>query len=476
MSSRVWQCGALLSSVIVASAAAQPAAAPSARALVAQAGDALGSPRARLQAARFAAEQRGTTFAGEQARLPSEAVANAGRVYRWRFDAPSGTVIREGEQHFPGGVRFWTRAALAPRGGWQVDVTGWRTGTDLQRFDPAATLRSRLQFERSFPHLLIRQAEIAPAGETVSADAFRYRDAAGDTIEVTLDPVTRLPRSARQIGPGPATTELLYSDYRRRHGVLMPHRLQTRQGERVGEEVRLGATRLATISETELAEPAGYTPPPPPGEPAIRELAPGVLYFDNMPIANHSMAVDLGDHLLLIESPSSPEAAAIQRRLLEQARPGKSVRYVLVTHHHGDHAAGLSAWLGAGATLVVPQGARVAIERQLRARNYQGEIRIEEVADRRSFGSGSQRVDAYSFASSHAAAHMIMHLPEHRILFQGDLFYLPERGGPPPAFPVVRELANQIARRGLAVDWIVGVHGRPGTWAEFRESLRRGRQ
>jgi glyoxylase-like metal-dependent hydrolase (beta-lactamase superfamily II) len=133
----------------------------------------------------------------------------------------------------------------------------------------------------------------------------------------------------------------------------------------------------------------------------------------------------------------------------------------------------LSFWAEQGATILLPRGARVAIERQLRARGLQGELRIEEVDDRRSFGSGANRIDAYAFASSHAAAHMVMHLPERRMLFQGDLFYLPERGDPPAAFPVVRELERLIARLGLKVDLIVGVHGRPATMAQMRQSLRR---
>jgi glyoxylase-like metal-dependent hydrolase (beta-lactamase superfamily II) len=68
---------------------------------------------------------------------------------------------------------------------------------------------------------------------------------------------------------------------------------------------------------------------------------------------------------------------------------------------------------------------------------------------------------------------MVMHLPGSRILFQGDLFYLPERGDPPPAFPVVRELRQLMQRHRLEADLIVGVHGRPATPRQMLESLRR---
>jgi len=443
------------------------------RRLVAAAADALGPAMARLGAGQLRAEHRGTSYAVEQARDPADAVAAARRVYRWRFDLPNGRSIREAEQHFPGGIFFWTRTAATTNGGWGIDVLKWRTGTDLQPLTAAEALRPRLQWERLFAHLLLRQAELATAVEAIGPGAFRFRDAAGVLVEVTLDRATMLPVSAKEVGSGPPGPEIVYSQFRRRHGILFAHRTQSRQGERVAEELQLVATRLTRPRDRDFDVPPGYAQPPPQAGPRLRELAPGVLLFENMPFSNRSMAVDMGDHLVLIEAPSSPQAGETQRQLLNEARPGKPVRYVLVTHHHGDHNAALLTWVQAGATIVVPQGAQVAIERQLRARGHTGAVAIEGVAGRRSFGSGSNRIDAYSFASSHAAAHMVMHLPERRILFQGDLFYLPERGDAPPAFPVVRELDALITRHGLGIDWIVGVHGRPATPAQMRQSLRR---
>ncbi len=464
----------LAMSAPVAAATMQVAPNPPGAALVASAADALGTDRARAAAASFRAEQRGIYHAIEQARSPAEPEAQAGRVFRWRFDGARGRLIREAEQLFAGGIRFSTRTALSAGGGWTVDLLRWRTGDDLDPIEAEEALRPRLQWERYFPHLLLRQAEAAQKVEAVGRHGFRFTDPAGDTIEVTLDPATMRPLRAAQTGQGAPPTQYLYSDYTRRHGIMMPQRLQLLQNGRLVEDVRLGATALDRLTDNAMRPPAGYVAQPPAGEPTLRALAPDVLFFDNMPY--HSMAVDMGDHLVLFEAPLNPGYAATQRRLLEQARPGKPVRYVLVTHHHGDHNGGLLPWVEAGATLVVPAGARVAIERQLRARGYRGEIKIEEVADRRRFGSGPSQVDAYVFASSHAEGHLFMHLPAHKLLFQGDLFYLPERGAPPAAFPVVRELEREIARRGLAVETVAGVHGRPASMEEFRRSLRLGRR
>ena len=60
-------------------------------------------------------------------------------------------------------------------------------------------------------------------------------------------------------------------------------------------------------------------------------------------------------------------------------------------------------------------------------------------------------------ASTHASTTLLFVV--NGIAFQGDLFYVPERGHVPPQFMVVRELQNAI--RGLNVTTIAGVHGRP---------------
>jgi glyoxylase-like metal-dependent hydrolase (beta-lactamase superfamily II) len=443
-------------------------------ALLARSAAALGPVEARTAALRLRVRQTGTYHALEQAREPAEEIAAAGRSLRFWFAPERGSVVREAEQIFLGNIRFLNRAAATPAGGFSVDLLKWRTGTDLIPIAASEGLGARLQFERFLPHLLIHQAMAAAGGlEPTGPGRFRFKDAAGQTVEVTLDPVTTLPARADQIVNGASQQGIAYSDYRRRHGVMIPTRTRVYQGNRLQEDLRLAGSSLGDIPATMLTAPKGYAPPPAPGSPVAREIAPGILFFENMPANYHSLAVDSGDHLVLVEAPLSAAYAEQQKKLLAAERPGKPVRFVLVTHHHGDHTGGLGVWLEAGATIVAPLGARVALERQLRARGYKGEIRIEEVAERRSFGG---RLEALAFATTHSAAHMIAHVPAAKLVFQGDLFYVPERGPVPPAFDVVAELDRQLRRSGIAAERIAGVHGRIGTAEELKRSLRARRR
>jgi hypothetical protein len=197
---------------------------------------------------------------------------------------------------------------------------------------------------------------------------FRYKDAADNLIEVTLDPTTRLPLRASQIVDGRPSAEIAYSNYKRRHGLMMPGRVQIYQAGTLREDLTLKSTRIGEVAESKFSAPSGYSAPPPAGEPSARELAPGMFLFENMPGNYHSMAIDQGDHLVLLEAPLSPAYAEAQKNILAKLRPGIPVSHVLVTHHHGDHTGGLKFWAEAGATIVAAKGAGVALQRQLKAR------------------------------------------------------------------------------------------------------------
>ena len=176
---------------------------------------ALGTPDARRAASAIVVEQRGASYPVEQARDPARPTGEAARFYRWRFDTRRQRLVREAEQLFPGGIRFWSRAALAPGGGWNVDLIRWRAGTDLQTITDADARETRLGWERFLPHLLLEQAasgDLEPTGPA----AFRYTDASGAKVDVELDPATLLPRRAAHGGGGAPRQELVYEDYARR--------------------------------------------------------------------------------------------------------------------------------------------------------------------------------------------------------------------------------------------------------------------
>ena len=111
--SRHWKAAAvaLVAAILSGCAAMAPAgraSGPTKDTLAAVAG-ALGPPEALIAATAMTAEQNGLSYPNEQARNPSQAVGEAGRFYRWHFDLRQERLVRDAEQRFPGGIRFWSR-------------------------------------------------------------------------------------------------------------------------------------------------------------------------------------------------------------------------------------------------------------------------------------------------------------------------------------------------------------------------------
>ena len=67
---------------------------------------------------------------------------------------------------------------------------------------------------------------------------------------------------------------------------------------------------------------------------------------------------------------------------------------------------------------------------------------------------------------------VIAYLPQQRIVFQGDLFFVSANNapqGPPQASTV--SFAERIKELNLAIDRIASVHGRTATFAEFQKAV-----
>ncbi|HYW32280.1 MAG TPA: MBL fold metallo-hydrolase [Gemmatimonas sp.] len=151
---------------------------------------------------------------------------------------------------------------------------------------------------------------------------------------------------------------------------------------------------------------------------------------------------------------------------------GKPVTHVFVTHHHNDHVGGLGPYVARGAVVVVGAGLEEALRRQL-PDSLRARVTFEAVRARRTFGDGESRVDAIPVPNEHADGNVAYHVPAARALLQGDLFYIPERGAVPPAFPVTTAMMHALRDAGVSVEQVIGVHGRMGTWAEVEQSARR---
>ncbi|HVG04848.1 MAG TPA: hypothetical protein VM937_07880, partial [Burkholderiaceae bacterium] len=86
---------------------------------------------------------------------------------------------------------------------------------------------------------------------------------------------------------------------------------------------------------------------------------------------------------------------------------------------------------------------------------------------------GEQSVELIDVGPNpHAREMLIAYLPKQRIVFQGDLFFIPNNDAPPgPPQPSTLSFAKKLKEKGLAVERIASVHGRTAAVAEFWRAL-----
>src|SRR5262249_51618157 len=82
----------------------------------------------------------------------------------------------------------------------------------------------------------------------------------------------------------------------------------------------------------------------------LNEVAPGVVWLTGG--SHHSLAIEMADHLIVVEAPLYEERSQAVISALEARFPGKPIRSLVSTHFHYDHLGGVRAYAAKGASIV----------------------------------------------------------------------------------------------------------------------------
>jgi glyoxylase-like metal-dependent hydrolase (beta-lactamase superfamily II) len=382
--------------------------------------------------------------------------------------ARDGRYRLESDTVFPGSIRFHYLTIGSPTSWASVDLIRWRDGDEIDRSQAANGAEEFSDLLLLTPGLLLADARMRAPQLTVneaSGDVrASFKDGAGRTCVISIDPTTKLVRVAT-VGD----QRYLYEDYRQAGDALQPQRISIYRGTRLRSRWESTSVAATTIDARTFALPPGYVERADRGPLRATSLGSGAYRIDGSPSGYHTGFVVGADAVAVFDAPISPEEAAMVRAVIARTAPGRRIAHAVVSHTHSDHIAGLPTYLDAGATVLVGPGGSVALRRQFASLP---DSAIEEVSAPRTLDLGGTTVVVYPLASSHAAEMLVSYAPASRSVFQGDLFYLPEAGAAPATFEGGEELSRLIAAHRLDVANIVGVHGRSGALADLAEGVR----
>lgn len=360
-----------------------------------------------------------------------------------------------------------------------------------------ATQQQFIQYYRRLPNLLLRQAlDRQNTLRHLGEDDFQGRRhdvitfVMPDTVQVSafVDAATGLVSKYELIFVDPLTgveaSEILYGGYRKAGDYQLPTTFTNMQAGDAAATFRLQAELNPPLADDSFRVRAeGYrqvaaVPASFPQE--VETLAPGVHLIRNVAGQNqNTLAVEFADHVVAVEAPGSSDGAEAVLAKIRELAPGKPVRYVAMTHHHGDHIGGLRGFIAEGATVVTTPGNRGVVGR-MAAAPQNDRLAREPREPRFLMVEGGRRVlqDATRTLelidvgpNPHAKELLVAWLPKEKILFQGDLFFVPANDapfGPPQASTA--SFARKLRALGLPYERIASVHGATATRAQFEEA------
>ena len=199
----------------------------------------------------------------------------------------------------------------------------------------------------------------------------------------------------------------------------------------------------------------------------LNELAPGVFHVVGG--SHNSLLVEMSDHLVMVDAPVSDAQSLWVVNAAKQRFPNKPIKWLVLTHHHMDHAGGMRGVLGEGAILVVGQGTSGHYRKVLAApmeRNPDmkpmdfSRVQILEVPESHVMSDSSGRqVIAYAMLDNpHAKGLLMAYVPHARLGFVTDVW---SPGTPMPDKPnaALLSVTNTVKRAGIQPERFAGGHG-----------------
>jgi glyoxylase-like metal-dependent hydrolase (beta-lactamase superfamily II) len=314
--------------------------------------------------------------------------------------------------------------------------------------------------------------------QVVSFSPANFKSPSGQTYTVTgyLNPqnqVTKVETRVENAVVGDLLVEFEYSNYQNINGVQVPGRIVQRQA---AMQVFDASITSATPNPANLAELLTPPPPPanapappqaaaaPPAAPPVDKIGDGVFKIGG----NYtSLAIDMGDHVLVVESGQNDARGNAVMAAAKQAIPNKPIRFVVNSHAHFDHAGGLGAAVAEGATILTHRNNEPVLERLLSGpRTLLGDS-LSKVSNRRTNvvepvgdrdvrkGTTGKVVELHLIPNEHSDGLLAVYLPAEKLLWTADISIV----NPNPAQRgVVRSTVEALNRLKLDFDTWLPAH------------------
>ena len=318
-----------------------------------------------------------------------------------------------------------------------------------------------------------------------------------DAVSMTLaiDSTTKLPTrvvstTASDNILGDVAAETAFADYQDVSGLRLPAHFTSKVDRFKDTDIRVTKQTIdGDIGNVgNLAAPAAAASAPateapaPPVTVTVEEVAKGIWFLAGQ--THHSVLVEFGDHLTLIEAPNEARALAVFAKAKE-LRPNKPLTVLVNTHHHFDHSAGVRAAVSEGLT-VITHRSNVAFYEEAVQRPHRlipdalsknptpKPLKIVAVDDEMVLKDDTRTIVLCRILNnSHADNNLMVYFPGERLLTQADIF-MPRDPRTLGYAPWVDNLLENIKTYHLQIDRMMPLHGKIVPYREFLQVAKDG--
>lgn len=200
---------------------------------------------------------------------------------------------------------------------------------------------------------------------------------------------------------------------------------------------------------------------------------------------HHSVAIEMQDHVVLVDSPVSQERAKAIVAEVAKRIPNKKISWVVNTHPHFDTVGGIRNVAAQGADVIAAESSRTFFERVWAGSHHlapdamaqsTAKPKLVGVIDKYLHPDEQRKVEIFTIqGATHAKGMLMVYLPAEKLLIQSDAYTPGPPFSAPPETPQAGHLnlLSNIERLRLDVERIVPLRGRVVYLADLYKAVGR---
>lgn len=399
--------------------------------------------------------------------------ANKNEVYRV-FDFKNNNYYYKTVQQYGGGYKFEFTTIGKDTTRYSYDVNQSRNGKTITKAGKQLYESGYNILNQTLPYYLLKSVMNSKDSLTIinsSNDlAFRRHLKNGSTEDYFFDINTSYLKKMSSTASG-QIVERYFQDYITEQNLYFPKLVSVYLDNELLNIDRTVELKIDDKFNSNLLQlPEDYTivPVNAPAAPIVSEIAKDVFLIEKVPGGRNMMFVNMDEFIFVTEAPLNSAVSQSMIDLINKTIPDKPIKYVHISHFHNDHSNGIRSFIAEGAALIATPHTIIPLETIIfdstgrfndRLSKERKKPKIESFSGIKVLKDKNHEIQLHEIKTTHAKGMSFVYLPKEKILYQGDLYTLPDDGTITPAIEVTRNFHAYLKKKNIKPNRIIGHHG-----------------